>query len=77
MVLCMAKAPEDPLQRLQWINEQQADLTRQRREALFEARLQGTFDEAVTISGLSRKAALAETRHENEARGRMVRWANH
>lgn len=70
----MAKRPTDPLRLLQWINEQQAQLNRMRRTALFEARLEGTFEQAIAISGLSRKRAVAETRHENEDRGRMVRW---
>lgn len=60
---------------LAWINDQRDHLDQLRREALFEARLQGQFEKALLLSGLSRKAALAETRHENEARGRMVRWS--
>lgn len=71
----MRGAPSDPLQLLQWITDQRQQLDQLTREALFEARLNGTFDEAVELSGLSRKRALAETRHENESRGRMVRWS--
>lgn len=73
----MREMPTDPLQQLQWINEAEVELARLRRSALFEARLEGNLDVAIAISGLSRKAALAATRHENEARGRMVRWARH
>lgn len=73
----MAALPpsDDPLSMLVWINEQYRRLDKLRREALFDARLQGQFDEALVISGLSRKRGLAETRHENEANGRMIRWS--
>lgn len=64
----------DPLDQLAYVNRMAKRLETLRREALFEARLQGEFEEAIRLSGLSRKRALAETRHENEARGRMIRW---
>lgn len=66
--------PTDPLQLLAWINTQRQELEQLTQRALFDARMEGTFEEAIQISGLSRTRALALTRHENEARGRMVRW---
>lgn len=66
--------PTDPLELLQWINDREDDLALLRQGAMFDARLQGRFEEAITVSGMSRKRALALTRHENEERGRMVRW---
>lgn len=74
MVQPVQDQPADPLDMLAYLNRQYRRLDQLRREALFEARLQGSLDEAIAVSGLSRKRVLAETRHENEARGRMVRW---
>lgn len=74
--LLIMTRPTDSLELLSWINERQLALNRLRRHALFNARLQGRFEQAVQISGLSRKKALAETRAENSARGKMVRWAS-
>lgn len=68
--------PSDPLELLAWVNQQREELDLIQRQALFDARLQGNFEEAIRISGLSRKRAVAATRHENEARGRMVRWGD-
>jgi hypothetical protein len=42
--------------------------------ALFDARMQGVFDEAVQLSGLSRTRAEAATRRVNESLGRQIRW---
>jgi hypothetical protein len=66
--------PTDPLALLAWINERYTRLDELRQKAIFEARLEGHLDQAIEISGLSRKQALALSRHENEARGRVVRW---
>ncbi len=70
----MTVRPNDPIERLAWIGEQQIKLDRMRSIALFDARLQGRLDDAITVSGLSRKRVLAETRRINELRGRAIRW---
>lgn len=66
--------PTDAVELLRWITERRADLERMERRALFQARLEGRFDQALTTSGISRKRGLALTRAENAARGRMIRW---
>lgn len=68
--------PTDPLELLAWINAKRRELDRIEQTALFDARIEGRFDEAVQISGLSVTKAMALTRHENEARGRMMRWGS-
>lgn len=68
--------PSDSVERLGWINDQIADLLDAQRVALFDARLEGRLEDAIAASGLSRKRALALTRQENEARGRMIRWGD-
>jgi hypothetical protein len=64
----------DPVQRIALILTEQEKLDAALTEALFEARLQGRFEEARLAAGLARKPALARTRKANEALGRQVRW---
>lgn len=66
--------PTDPIEVLRWVQSRRNELDRIERVALFNSRLQGSFEEALTITGLSRKKAVAATRAENASRGRMIRW---
>jgi len=71
-------APKDPIERLVWLSGVHLQVARELdtayAEAYFEARLQGRFDAAVAAGPYARKRALAYTRHENERRGRLIRW---
>lgn len=70
----LADPPADPLQRIAWLTNAQQHLDSMLSEALFDSRMQGRFEEARLVAGLSRKDATARTRTVNEQRGRQVRW---
>lgn len=72
----MVEAGSDSLEVLEWVNHQRDYLTRVQRKALFDARLEGRFEQALIISGMSRKKALAATREENRTRGKLIRWGS-
>jgi hypothetical protein len=71
-------APTDPIERLMWLSgareafDQQ--LAAEFQKAYFDARRTARFDVALGLHLHSKKRALAMTRHENEARGRMLKW---
>lgn len=77
-MLNIADAPEDPIELLSWAVTQRErindELDRLTADALFDARLENRFEEAVAASGLSYSRALRLTRNVNEQRGRQVRW---
>lgn len=66
--------PNDPIDRVNWLQILYRDCDSVLAESLFDARMQGRLEEARLAAGLSRKRALALTRAENERRGRQVRW---
>lgn len=72
----MQPRPTDSLELLAWVQRQRRGLQRIEQLAIFNARLEGRFDQAVQVSGLSRKAALAATRRENRTRGKLIRWGS-
>lgn len=78
MILNLDDAPKDPIERLVWLSgvKEQAtsELEAELGKAYFEARLSGRFDAAVLAGPYAKKRVLALTRHENERRGRTVRW---
>ena len=78
MLLNLNEAPEDPIERLLYLSgvkeQVQRELDREWQLAYFWCRFTGRIDEAVRLGLHSRHRALAFTRAENEARGRMVRW---
>lgn len=66
--------PQDPIDRIRWVRQKRAALDQQLARALFDARLQGRFEEAREAAQLARKPALALTRQVNEGLGRQIRW---
>lgn len=80
MNIDFTEAPEDPIERLMWLSGArasfEAQVNAQWQRAYFEARQQGRFDSALDLGYHSEKRALAWTRAENEARGRMMRWGD-
>lgn len=78
MILNLDGAPKDPIERVLWlsgVNEQvRKELDEAFAEAYFEARLQRRLDAAIAAGPHARKRVLAYTRHENQKRGRTVRW---
>jgi hypothetical protein len=72
--------PADALIRIVWLSELWdqvvEEITGELQEAYFEARLQGRMDAALKLAPHGRKTFLAMTRHENNARGQMVRWGD-
>lgn len=73
-------APADPIERLMWLSgareafEQQLQAEFQR--SYFDARRTGRLDTALALGLHSRKRIMAYTRHENERRGRMLKWGD-
>lgn len=75
----MSEAPENPVERLVWLDgiDQvlRREVNRAWQEAYFRARLEGVFDRALDLHLHTPRRAVAWTRHENEARGRVItRW---
>lgn len=72
------EAPTDPVERLLWLSGAreafEGQLEAEFRKAYFDCRRTGRFDIALGLQLHSRKRILAYTRHENESRGRMLRW---
>jgi hypothetical protein len=79
-VLDLSAAPEDSIERIMWLSgareQALAELDRAFSEAYFNARLEGRLDAAVAAGPFARKRVLAFTRHENERRGRTVKWGD-
>ena len=80
MILNLDEAPKDPVERVMWlsgVNEQvRKELDDAFAEAYFEARLQRRLDAVIAAGPHARKRVLAFTRHENQRRGRTVRWGD-
>lgn len=77
-LLNLEPAPTEPIERIMWLSgvkeQVAAELDAAFAEAYFEARLQRRLDTAVKAGPYPRLRVLALTRHENERRGRTVRW---
>lgn len=77
-ILDLSGAPEDPIERLVWLDGVKAKVAEEMNlywsEAYFWARFQGQFDTALALNIHSRKKILAFTRARNERAGRMIRW---
>lgn len=78
MLLNLDEAPKDPIERLLYLSgvkEQVAvELEVALSAAYFQARLERRFDAALAAGPYALKRALALTRHENQKRGRSIRW---
>lgn len=79
-LLSLSDAPDDPVERLMWLTGARETLDRELLqafgEAYFNARLEGRLEAAIAAGPYARKRVLAFTRHENERRGRTVRWGD-
>jgi len=78
MILNLSTMPNDPVERVIWLDgvaeAVRRELYEAYSEAYFNARLQRRFETALELGKTSRKRALAMTRHHNERTGRSVRW---
>lgn len=76
-ILDLTQAPSTPLERILWLSgvmdEVKTELSAEYQAAYFEARSQGMLKAAVDLGIHSRKSILAMTRHENQARGVVIR----
>ncbi len=72
--------PEDCLERIIWLDELQklvdTEIRAELQRAYFDSRIQGRMDAALELAPHGRKTFLAMTRHENELKGRLVRWGD-
>ena len=79
-ILNLDEAPKDPIEKIMWLSgvrEQAArELDAAFAEAYFEARLQRRLETAIAAGPYAKKRVLAYTRHENQRRGRAVRWGD-
>lgn len=77
-LLNLTEAPKDPIERLMYLTGVKERATQELEDELakayFDARLSGRFEAAVLAGPYAKKRVLALTRHENERRGRTVRW---
>jgi hypothetical protein len=76
-----SSAPDTPIERLVWMGGLRqavlAEIEAEFQRTYFEARLQGMMESALDLKLHPKKKAVAWTRHENEARGRVVaRWGD-
>lgn len=75
-----SEAPHDPLELLVWLSGAQdafdTQVNAMWQRAYYEARLSGRFQAALDLRLHSQKKALAFTRHENERRGRGLKWGD-
>lgn len=80
MILNLDDAPRDPIERIVWLSgvREQAlsELDKEFADAYFQARLRGQLEAAISAGPYARKRVLAYTRHENQRRGRTVRWGD-
>lgn len=71
-------APTDPVERLLWLSGAreafEAQLNAEWQRSYFDCRRTGRLDTAMSLGLHSRKRIMAFTRHENELRGRMIKW---
>lgn len=79
-LLNLDEMPNDPIRALMWLSgvkEQVAtELDAAFGSAYFDARLQGLMEQAIKAGPFAKKRALAYSRHENQRRGRTVRWGD-
>jgi hypothetical protein len=79
-ILDLSGAPEDPVERVIWLDGVLAKVTgeldRAYGEAYFEARLEGRFEDAVKYGKTSRTKALRYTRNHNDRTGRTIHWSD-
>lgn len=72
--------PEDPVERIFWLDGVEAHVQSQLEvayaDAYAAARLEGRFESALRVGKMGRTKALRLTRKWNESRGRSVRWAD-
>jgi len=72
--------PDDSLERIVWLGElwdiALDEIMAELQKAYFDARLEGRMPSALALAPHGRKTFLAMTRHENQSRGRMVRWGD-
>lgn len=78
-ILNLDEMPENPIERLVWLSGVDSAVRRELnaawQEAYFDARVQGMLPEALDLRLHATKRVMAWTRHENEARGRVItRW---
>lgn len=80
MLLDFSTAPDNPVERIVWLDELYTDmhtaLYAQLQSAYFEARLRGQLAVAIEVAPHGKKKVLAMTRAENEKRGRCIRWGS-
>jgi hypothetical protein len=80
VLIDVTNAPDDPIQRLIWLSDIQdqalAVIDQQAQLAYFQARMQGQLDTAIDLGLHAKKQIIAMTRHENENRGRLIRWGD-
>lgn len=79
-LLNLDTAPKDPIERLMYLSGVKERVNQELEialsEAYFQARLQHRFEAALAAGPYALKRALALTRHENQRRGRSVRWGD-
>jgi hypothetical protein len=79
-LLNLDDAPADPIERLLWLSgvdrRVRTELEAEFQRLYFELRVEGRLGPALDLRLHSSKRVLAWTRHENEARGRLVRWGD-
>ena len=75
-----ARMPADTLEKIVWLDELRGlvdqEICSELQKAYFAARIEGRLDAALDLAPHGRKTFLAMTRHENDLRGRMVRWGD-
>lgn len=77
-ILDLTEMPHDPIERVLWLSGVKEQVNRELDaafgEAYYTARLQRRLISAMTAGPHAMKRVLAYTRHENDRRGRSVRW---
>ena len=79
-ILNLDQAPDDNIERLLWLSgvarRVRAELDAEFQRVYFETRVEQRIDTAIDLRLHSEKKIIAWTRHENEARGRIVKWGD-
>lgn len=79
-ILNLAAAPDDNIERLLWLSgvarRVRTELDAEFQRVYFETRVEQRIDAAIELHLHSEKKIIAWTRHENEARGRIVKWGD-
>jgi hypothetical protein len=80
LTMDFSEAPTDPIERIVWLSGVQEVVDRELnaafQKAYFEARQTGRLDAALRLGYHSHKKVMGYTRHENERRGRMLKWGD-